>query len=194
MDPSYHRYAKYHTVKSRAKLLKSLKRRSKFEWDCNQRPFFSPRHIRFASNFNRGGPGSTWNQFARNQSNNQQARAQEKPTRDDKDSNEGYKPRTWDKNATPRVEPQDHQRDLQDIHQVKQSLESQPSQDRQDTAAKREHKDDPGLSYGTDLWPESKADLLSTRKDATDDPGTSSPRNYASSDSTSWNSWTNKTY
>ncbi|KAI7280905.1 hypothetical protein KC352_g6592 [Hortaea werneckii] len=274
MDPSYHRYAKYHTVKSRAKLLKSLKRRSKFEWDCNQRPFFSPRHIRFASNFNRGGPGSTWNQFARNQSGNQQAKAQEKPTRDDSDSNEGYelsqrekewkermefmrkrieqdpyeavfgkrfepfwsplvphwrldaglkvpnmyKPSTWDKNATPRVEPQDHQRNLQDIHQVKKSLESQPSQDRQDTAAKREHKDDPGLSYGADLWPESKADLLSTRRDAIDDPGlsasatakaqppsksepapkasaeTSSPRDYASYDSTSWDSWTKKTY
>ncbi|KAI7637856.1 hypothetical protein KC343_g486 [Hortaea werneckii] len=194
MDPSYHRYAKYHTVKSRAKLLKSLKRRSKFEWDCNHRPFFSPRHIRFASNFNRGGPGSTWNQFARNQSGNQQAKAQEKPTRDDSDSNEGYKPRTWDKNAIPRVEPQDHQSNLQDINQVKQNLESQPSRDRQDTAAKREHKDDPGLSYGTDLWPESKADLLSTRRDAVDDPGTASPRNYASYDSTSWNSWTNKTY
>ncbi|KAI6879910.1 hypothetical protein KC360_g7637 [Hortaea werneckii] len=273
MDPAYHRYAKYHTVKSRAKLLKSLKRRSKFEWDCNQRPFFSPRHIRFASHFNRGGPGSTWNQFARNQSGNQQAKAQEKPTRDDSDSSEGYelsqrekewkermefmrkrieqdpyeavfgkrfepfwsplvpswmreevglkgpdryKPRSWDKNATPRVEPQDHQRNLQDIHQVKESLESQPSRDRQDTAAKREHKDDPGLSYGTDLWPESKADLLSTRRDAIDDPGlsstskaqtpsksepvpkasagtTSSPRNYASYDSTSWDSWTNKT-
>ncbi|KAI7339275.1 hypothetical protein KC315_g1307 [Hortaea werneckii] len=248
MDPAYHRYAKYHTVKSRAKLLKSLKRRSKFEWDCNQRPFFSPRHIRFASHFNRGGPGSTWNQFARNQSGNQQPKAQEKPTRDDSDSSEGYelsqrekewkermefmrkrieqdpyeavfgkryKPRSWDKNATPRVEPQDHQRNLQDFHQVKQSLESQPSQDRQDTAAKREHKDDPGLSYGTDLWPESKADLLSTRRDAIDDPGlsstskaqtrsksepvpkasagTSSPRNYASYDSTSWDSWTNKT-
>ncbi|KAI7494438.1 hypothetical protein KC367_g8006 [Hortaea werneckii] len=249
MDPAYHRYAKYHTVKSRAKLLKSLKRRSKFEWDCNQRPFFSPRHIRFASHFNRGGPGSTWNQFARNQSGNQQPKAQEKPTRDDSDSSEGYelsqrekewkermqfmrkrieqdpyeavfgkryKPRSWDKNATPRVEPQDHQRNLQDFHQVKQSLESQPSQDRQDTAAKREHKDDPGLSYGTDLWPESKADLLSTRRDAIDDPGLSStskaqtpsksepvpkasagttslPRNYASYDSTSWDSWTDKT-
>ncbi|KAI7364444.1 hypothetical protein KC354_g5677 [Hortaea werneckii] len=272
MDPSYHRYAKYHTVKSRARLLKSLKRRSKFEWDCNQRPFFSPRHIRFASQFNRGGPGSTWNQFARNQPGNQQAKAQEKPTRDDDDVNEGYelsqrekewkermefmrkrieqdpyeavfgkrfepfwsplvpswmreemglrgsdrrKPRGGEKDTTPRVEPQDHQRNLQDIHEVKQSLESQPSQDRQDTAAKREHKDDPGLSYGSDLWPESKADLLSTRRDAIDDPGlsatskvqpliksepapkasagTSSPRNYASYNSTSWNSWSNKT-
>ncbi|KAI7208125.1 hypothetical protein KC333_g9247, partial [Hortaea werneckii] len=272
MDPSYHRYAKYHTVKSRAKLLKSLKRRSKFEWDCNQRPFFSPRHIRFASHFNRGGPGSTWNQFARHQSGKQQAKAQEKPTRDDDDGSEGYelsqrekewkermefmrkrieqdpyeavfgkrfepfwsplvpswmreemglrgsdrhKPRGWEKNTTQRVEPQDHQRNLQDIHEVKQSLESQPSHDRQDTAAKREHKDDPGLSYGSDLWPESKADLLSTRRDAIDDPGlsatsnaqppsksesapkasapTSSPRNYASYNSTSWNSWSNKT-
>ncbi|GAB1744096.1 hypothetical protein NU219Hw_g1127t1 [Hortaea werneckii] len=272
MDPSYHRYAKYHTVKSRAKLLKSLKRRSKFEWDCNQRPFFSPRHIRFASHFNRGGPGSTWNQFARNQSGNQQAKSQEKPTRDDDDGSEGYelsqrekewkermefmrkrieqdpyeavfgkrfepfwsplvpswmreemglrgsdrhKPRSWDKAPTPRVERQDHQRNLQDLHEVKQRLKSQPSPDRQDTAAKREHKDDPGLSYGSDLWPESKADLLSTRRDAIDDPGlsatskaqppskfepapkasagTSSPRNYASYNSTSWNSWSNKT-
>lgn len=272
MDPSYHRYAKYHTVKSRAKLLKSLKRRSKFDWDCNQRPFFSPRHIRFASHFNRGGPGSTWNQFARNQSGNQQAKAQEKPTRDDDDGSEGYelsqrekewkermefmrkrieqdpyevvfgkrfepfwsplvpswmreemglrgsdrhKSRGWEKSTTQRVEPQDRQRNIQDIHDVKQSLESQPSQDRQDIAAKREHKDDPGLSYGSDLWPESKADLLSTRKDAIDDPGlsatskaqpssksepapkapagTSSPRSYASYNSTSWNSWSNKT-
>ncbi|RMY46383.1 hypothetical protein D0865_09320 [Hortaea werneckii] len=272
MDPSYHRYAKYHTIKSRAKLLKSLKRRSKFEWDCNQRPFFSPRHIRFASHFNRGGPGSTWNQFARNQSGKHQAKAQEKPTRDDEDGSEGYelsqrekewkermefmrkrieqdpyeavfgkrfepfwsplvpswmreemglrgsdrhKPRGWEKNTTQRVEPQDHRKNLQDIHEVKQSLESQPSHDRQDTAAKREHKDDPGLSYGSDLWPESKADLLSTRRDAIDDPGlsaaskaqtpsksepapkvsagSSSPRNYASYNSTSWNSWSNKT-
>ncbi|KAI7019891.1 hypothetical protein KC355_g2920 [Hortaea werneckii] len=272
MDPSYHRYAKYHTVKSRAKLLKSLKRRSKFEWDCNQRPFFSPRHIRFASHLNRGSPGSTWNQFARNQSGKQQAKAREKPTRDDDDGSEGYelsqrekewkermefmrkrieqdpyeavfgkrfepfwsplvpswmreemglrgsdrhKPRGWEKNTTQRVEPQDRLQNLQDIHEVKQSLESQPSQDRQDTAAKREHKDDPGLSYGSDLWPESKADLLSTRRDAIDDPGlsatskaqppsksepvpkasagTSLPRNYASYNSTSWNSWSNKT-
>ncbi|TKA31326.1 hypothetical protein B0A50_02171 [Salinomyces thailandicus] len=88
LDPSYQRYARYHTLKSRAKLLKSLKRRSKFEWDVNQRPFFTPRHIRFASHWNSDRPGSPWNKYAQNQAKDRQDRRDQNPY--DEAEGEGY--------------------------------------------------------------------------------------------------------
>ncbi|TKA65629.1 hypothetical protein B0A55_10560 [Friedmanniomyces simplex] len=64
LDPVYQRFTRYRTMKTRAKLLEKLKRRGKFEWDLNQRPFFTPKHIRFASHFNSGrdggGGGPRW--------------------------------------------------------------------------------------------------------------------------------------
>ncbi|TKA65409.1 hypothetical protein B0A55_10742, partial [Friedmanniomyces simplex] len=64
LDPVYQRFTRYRTMKTRAKLLEKLKRRGRFEWDLNQRPFFTPKHIRFASHFNSGrgggGGGPRW--------------------------------------------------------------------------------------------------------------------------------------
>ncbi|KAK0324178.1 hypothetical protein LTR82_004615 [Friedmanniomyces endolithicus] len=63
LDPGYQRFTRFRTMKTRAKLLEKLKRRGRFEWDLNQRPFFTPKHIRCASHFNSGrggGGGPRW--------------------------------------------------------------------------------------------------------------------------------------
>ncbi|KAK1037476.1 hypothetical protein LTS16_012862 [Friedmanniomyces endolithicus] len=63
LDPGYQRFTRFRTMKTRAKLLEKLKRRGRFEWDLNQRPFFTPKHVRCASHFNSGrggGGGPRW--------------------------------------------------------------------------------------------------------------------------------------
>ncbi|KAK5721204.1 hypothetical protein LTR17_014764 [Elasticomyces elasticus] len=59
LDPLFQRFTRFRTMKTRAKLLEKLKRRGRFEWDLNARPFFTPRHmhIREASHFNGSGRG-----------------------------------------------------------------------------------------------------------------------------------------
>ncbi|KAK5107996.1 hypothetical protein LTR62_008890 [Meristemomyces frigidus] len=47
----YHRFTRFRTIKTRAKLIEKYKRRASF-YDVDQRPFFTPKHIRFASHFN----------------------------------------------------------------------------------------------------------------------------------------------
>lgn len=51
LDPMYQRYARIRTLKTRAKLLKSIRRRGAFEWDVDFKPFFTPRHLRWASHW-----------------------------------------------------------------------------------------------------------------------------------------------
>ncbi|CAK4033391.1 Hypothetical predicted protein [Lecanosticta acicola] len=53
VDPMFHRFARYRTLKTRAKLLDKLRRRGRWDWDANQRPFFSPKHVRLASHIGR---------------------------------------------------------------------------------------------------------------------------------------------
>ncbi|KAK0290450.1 hypothetical protein LTR91_012130 [Friedmanniomyces endolithicus] len=67
LDPGYQRFTRFRTMKTRAKLLEKLKRRGRFEWDLNQRPFFTPKHIRCASHFNSGrggGGGPRWTPYS----------------------------------------------------------------------------------------------------------------------------------
>ncbi|KXT15060.1 hypothetical protein AC579_1495 [Pseudocercospora musae] len=52
-DPSYYRLCKYRTLKTRAKLLEKLRRKGRWDWDVDQRPFFTSKHIRFASHVGR---------------------------------------------------------------------------------------------------------------------------------------------
>ncbi|KXT05051.1 hypothetical protein AC578_10269 [Pseudocercospora eumusae] len=52
-DPSYYRLCKYRTLKTRAKLIDKLRRKGRWDWDVNQRPFFTSKHIRFASHVGR---------------------------------------------------------------------------------------------------------------------------------------------
>lgn len=49
----FHRFARYRTLKTRAKLLDKLRRRGRWDWDANQQPFFNPKHVRLASHINR---------------------------------------------------------------------------------------------------------------------------------------------
>ncbi|KAK3115119.1 hypothetical protein LTR53_005850 [Teratosphaeriaceae sp. CCFEE 6253] len=50
LDPLYARFTRFRTLQTRAKLLEKLKRRGKFEWDLDQRPFFTPKQgLRAAS-------------------------------------------------------------------------------------------------------------------------------------------------
>ena len=56
-DLGYHRFNRIRTLKTRAKLLEKLRRRGKFNWDLDQRPFFTPKHIRWASHWGDSGSG-----------------------------------------------------------------------------------------------------------------------------------------
>jgi hypothetical protein len=45
----YHRFVRYRSLKTKAKLIDRLRRRGKWDWDATQRPYFTPRHVRYAS-------------------------------------------------------------------------------------------------------------------------------------------------
>ena len=47
----YQRFCRFRTLKTRAKLLKNLRRRGKFNWDFESRPFFTPQLVRWASHW-----------------------------------------------------------------------------------------------------------------------------------------------
>jgi hypothetical protein len=49
LDPLYPRFIRHRTLKTRAKLLKAVRRRQQFEWDAEAKPFLGPRHVRNAS-------------------------------------------------------------------------------------------------------------------------------------------------
>ncbi|KAK5138198.1 hypothetical protein LTR08_004893 [Meristemomyces frigidus] len=59
LDPLYQRFARHRTLKTRAALLDKVKRRGKFDWDHAQTPYFTPKHIRWASHCN-GRSGPPW--------------------------------------------------------------------------------------------------------------------------------------
>jgi hypothetical protein len=48
-DPLYPRFVRHRTLKTKAKLLKAVRRRQQFEWDPEAKPFLGPRHLRHAS-------------------------------------------------------------------------------------------------------------------------------------------------
>lgn len=60
LDPSYQRSHHVRSLKTRAKLRAILRRRGKFEWDVLQKPFFTPKHIRWASHWNGPSGKSQW--------------------------------------------------------------------------------------------------------------------------------------
>jgi len=60
IDPLYCHFTKYRTMKTKAKMLEKLRRRGRFEWDAEQKPFFSSRHVRQASFYNGKPPGGRW--------------------------------------------------------------------------------------------------------------------------------------
>ncbi|KAK4548209.1 hypothetical protein LTR36_010078 [Oleoguttula mirabilis] len=66
LDPLYYRFTRYRALQTRAKLLEKLKRRGRYDWDMNQKPFFTPKHIRsYASHWNAGRPdGPPWQRSA----------------------------------------------------------------------------------------------------------------------------------
>lgn len=47
----FYRFNRFRSLKTRAKQIDKIRRRSRWEWDAGQRPFFSTKHIRFASHF-----------------------------------------------------------------------------------------------------------------------------------------------
>lgn len=49
----YHRFTRYRTLRTRAKLLDKLRRRGRWDWDATQRPFFTPKHVRLAHHIGR---------------------------------------------------------------------------------------------------------------------------------------------
>ncbi|EME44035.1 hypothetical protein DOTSEDRAFT_71738 [Dothistroma septosporum NZE10] len=53
IDPMFHRFTRYRTLKTRAKLLDKLRRKGRWNWDAEQRPFFSPKQVRLAHHIGR---------------------------------------------------------------------------------------------------------------------------------------------
>ncbi|KAK4498950.1 hypothetical protein PRZ48_009461 [Zasmidium cellare] len=53
IDPMYHRFTKYRTLRTRAKLFDKIRRRGRWDWDATQRPFFTPKHVRQAHHIGR---------------------------------------------------------------------------------------------------------------------------------------------
>lgn len=49
LDPLYPRFIRHLSLKTRARLLKTIRRRQQFEWDAEAKPLISPRHVRYAS-------------------------------------------------------------------------------------------------------------------------------------------------
>ncbi|KAF2725991.1 hypothetical protein K431DRAFT_280713 [Polychaeton citri CBS 116435] len=72
IDPLYHRFTRYRTLKTRAKLLATIKRRSRFNWDADHRPFFTPKQLRFASHWGCNPRGGRWMRFHENGEESQQ--------------------------------------------------------------------------------------------------------------------------
>lgn len=50
----FYRFNRSRSLKTRAKQIDKLRRKSRWDWDANQRPFFNAKHVRCASHF--GGP------------------------------------------------------------------------------------------------------------------------------------------
>lgn len=51
LDPLYPRFIRHRTLKTKAKLLKSLRRRQQFQWDAEAKPFIGVKHVRYASHW-----------------------------------------------------------------------------------------------------------------------------------------------
>jgi hypothetical protein len=51
LDPLYPRFIRHRTLKTRAKLLKAVRRRQTFEWDVEAKPIGGPKHVRNASHW-----------------------------------------------------------------------------------------------------------------------------------------------
>jgi len=50
-DPVYPRSIRHRTIKIRAKLLKTLRRRQQYDWDVEAKPYLSTKHVRYASHW-----------------------------------------------------------------------------------------------------------------------------------------------
>jgi hypothetical protein len=66
LDPLYPRFIRHRTLKTRAKLLKTIRRRQQFEWDSEARPFIGPKYVRYASHWN-GTNKSRWARCGENE-------------------------------------------------------------------------------------------------------------------------------
>jgi hypothetical protein len=51
LDPLYPRFIRHRTLKTRAKLLKTFRRRQQFDWSAEVEPFTCPKHVRYASHW-----------------------------------------------------------------------------------------------------------------------------------------------
>ena len=52
LDPIYTRINRYRALKTRKMLMQTLRRRSRFDWDVEAKPFLTPKHVRWASHWN----------------------------------------------------------------------------------------------------------------------------------------------
>jgi hypothetical protein len=64
-DPVYPRSIRHRTIKIRAKLLKTLRRRQQYDWDVEAKPYLSNKHVRYASHWD-GTNRQRWNKNIEN--------------------------------------------------------------------------------------------------------------------------------
>jgi hypothetical protein len=64
-DPVYPRSIRHRTIKIRAKLLKTLRRRQQYDWDVEAKPYLSTKHVRYASRWD----GTNRQRWAKNNEN-----------------------------------------------------------------------------------------------------------------------------
>lgn len=65
LDPLYPRYIRHRAFKTRAKLLKTIRRRQQFEWGTEAKPLLGLKHVRYASHSD-GSGRPPWNKGGHN--------------------------------------------------------------------------------------------------------------------------------
>jgi hypothetical protein len=194
-DPVYPRSIRHRTIKIRAKLLKTLRRRQQYDWDVEAKPYLSTKHVRYASHWD----GTNRQRWAKN---NEHDDKQAKPNTISEGHELSEREKAWKKqmeSIRKRVESDPYEAVFGKRFEpfwtplvpqwMKEDLgfakkESEKSPEPIDVSSRREKN----TSTGQPTKESRKPTNANTEQQASK---TSEPYSYASS--TSWDSQTNKT-
>ena len=200
LDPIYHRFSRVRTLKTRAKLLKNLRRRGKFEWDVDSKPFFTPEHVRFASHWDAKGR----RQWYLNDDPDGKKDAVEKDGGEEWEG-EGHELSKREKVWKEQMEAM-RKRIEQDPYEAIFGKRFEPfwgplvpswMREEMGLSGWPKEKEMPKKEGGEVVKDENKAEekkeTKMEAKAATDPKQSSEPSSYSYASSTSWDSWTNQT-
>lgn len=192
LDPQYQRFQRHRHINTRAKLLKTLRRRSKWDWDAGQRPFFSPKHIRLASHWH--GNNGNWYKPRANKAGQPDSGEAEAGTNEEGDGYElSARERAW-KEQMERM----RQRIAQDPYEAIFGKRFEPFWGSLVPSWMREEIGLPSASQKTadpktdETRNFAKVAPVSAKQTAAASKTETPAASYAYSSSTSWDSWTNK--